>query len=223
LKKIFLFLIITTASVLPAQEIVTAPQFFEKISERYGTVQDYQGQISINREGVKMSGEVFYKTPDKLRIDFDNPENQVLVSTGEDLTIYIPQYSVIMRQALRKKSDAELASLASKQGLNLLRRAYSVAYLRGPEPTPLDEENPELVVWLKLTWRTADETFRELKIAVGQNNLIRRIEGTTVGYENLVFDFREIKVNQDIPDSKFEFESEATANEINNFLFSPEE
>ncbi|WP_028972731.1 LolA family protein [Spirochaeta cellobiosiphila] len=223
LKRIILLILMIQSYFVFGQDIVTASDFFKKISERYGTVQDYQAQLNIVRNGVKMSGTVSYKTPDKLRIDFTEPRNQVLVSTGENLIIYIPKYSVIMRQALRKKSSAEIASLASKQGLDLLRRAYSVAYLRGPSPVALDDKNPEKVVWLKMTWRTADETFRELKIAVGQNNLIRRIEGTTVGYENLVFDFKDIKTNQGIPNSKFEYDSDGTANEINNFLFSPEE
>jgi hypothetical protein len=122
--------------------------------------------------------------------------------------------------------------MASEQGLLLLKRNYSVAYLVGPDPMPLDEPtldesgampSQELVVKMKLDWRSTDEGFRQLEISVGENGLIRRINGVTVGYENIQFDLTNILVNQNIPDARFDYESPATANIFENFLFEPEE
>ena len=114
--------------------------------------------------------------------------------------------------------------MASQQGLELLKRNFSVAYLVGPDPVPLDEADvPEMVVKMKLDWRSTDEGFRQLEISIGENGLIRRIKGVTVGYENIQFDLTNILVNQNIPDARFEYESPATANIFENFLFEPEE
>lgn len=205
-----------------AQEILTANDYFDSISQRYGRVDDYQAGLTITRGESVMMGTVFYKNPNLLRIDFSEPEEQVLALDGELLTVYIPEHSVIMQQNIERRSSAAIASMASSQGLVLLKRNYSIAYLSGPEPVPIDEESNERVTRLKLERRTNDEGFRQLEMSVGENGLIRRIVGLTVGYEKIQFDFSNIIINQNIPDARFQYESPASANVFNNFLFDPE-
>lgn len=216
------FLFCFLAGAVSAQEIMTANDYFDSISERYGRVDDYEARLSITRGEDAMTGTVYYKNPNLLRIDFSEPEEQVLALDGELLTIYIPTHSVIMQQSIKRHSSATLASMASSQGLNLLKRNYSIAYLTGPDPVPLDEDGDEMVVKLKLEWKSTDEGFRQLEISVGENGLIRRIVGVTVGYEKIRFDFSNIIINQNIPDARFQYESPASANVFNNFLFDPE-
>jgi len=214
------------------QEILTAEKYFDTISEIYGDIEDYQADIVITQDETVMTGVLFYKQPNLLRINFEEPEEQVLVVDGEALTIYIPEHSVIMHQPLKKRSSTTITNMASEQGLLLLKRNYSVAYLIGPDPVPLDEPLPEeegeipfpeMVIKMKLDWRSTDEGFRQLEISIGENGLIRRINGVTVGYENIQFDLMNILVNQNIPDARFDYESPATANIFENFLFEPEE
>jgi outer membrane lipoprotein-sorting protein len=210
------------AGAVSAQEIMTANDYFNSISERYGRVDDYEARLTITREEEAVTGTVYYKNPNLLRINFSEPEEQVLALDGELLTIYIPAHSVIMQQSIKRHSSATLASMASSQGLNLLKRNYSIAYLSGPDPVPLDEESEEMVIKLKLEWKSTDEGFRQLEISVGENGLIRRIVGVTGGYENIQFDFTNIIINRNIPDARFQYESPASANVFNNFLFDPE-
>jgi len=236
LSLIIIFFI--TVSLLSAQEMLTAESYFDSISEIYGAIEDYQADITISTEEEVMEGVLFYKKPNLLRINFTVPEEQVLVVDEEALTIYIPQHSVIMHQPLKKRSNATIATMASQQGLQLLKRNYSVAYLIGPDPVPLESEGDlgdivivpdeekeaeEYVTKLKLDWRSIDEGFREIEISVSENGLIRRIIGVTVGYETIQFDFKNILINQNIPDARFEYESPASANIFSNFLFEPEE
>lgn len=214
------------------QEFLTAEKYFDSISEIYGDIEDYQADIIITQDETVMTGVLFYKQPNLLRINFTEPEEQVLVVDGEALTIYIPEHSVIMHQPLKKRSNTTITNMASQQGLQLLKRNYSVAYLVGPDPLPLDELPPgqegeaplrEMVIKMKLDWRSTDEGFRQLEISIGENGLIRRINGVTVGYENIQFDLKNILVNQNIPEARFDYESPATANIFENFLFEPEE
>jgi len=205
-----------------AQDIRTATDYFDWVSEQYGKIEDYQAEVKIIRDETEMAGELFYKNPNLLRIDFSDPEEQVLVVDGKKLTIYIPRHSVIMEQPLKRRSSASVASMASSQGLHLLKRNYSIAYLEGPDPLPLDKDSRVRVVKLKLVWRTNDAGFRQLIVSVGENGLIRRIIGVTLEYEELQFDFTNIVINQEIPDARFEYESPASANIFNNFLFEPE-
>ena len=60
-------------------------------------------------------------------------------------------------------------------------------------------------------------------MSIGENGLIRRIIGVTVDYENIQFDFENILVNQNIPEARFRYDSPASANVFENFLFEPEE
>ena len=216
-------LIMFTFSLVTAQDILTASQFFDSISDKYSTVEDYEARISITAGETVMEGILFYKNPNLLRINFSEPEEQVISVYDDILTLHIPDQNVIMEQKLQRHSDASLAVMASKQGLQLLKRGYSVAFLKGPEPVALEEGSDELVRKLNLVWRQTDEGYRQIEMSIGENGMIRRMKGLTVNYETFQFDFTEIRINQNIPEARFEYEAPPSAYVMNNFLFEPEE
>jgi outer membrane lipoprotein-sorting protein len=207
---------------LTAQDIMTAENFFDQMSEIYGEVRDYIAKVTIIQEKETMGGVLYYKTPNLLRIDFTSPAEQVLVTDGSKLTVYIPLYRVVMSQALRQRSAAALNSMASKQGLVILKRNYSIAYLEGPGRVPLEPSSPVMVTKLKLTWRTNSEGFREMILSVNSQNMICRIDAITVGYQKIQFNLEDIRINQNIPDARFKYDPPASANVQENFLFEPE-
>jgi outer membrane lipoprotein-sorting protein len=205
-----------------AQDILTAPRFFDSVSARYGEVNDYVADIRIEREESDMEGTLYYRSPNLLRIDFSVPEEQVLVADGEKLLVYVPNFNVVLEQGLRRQGSEAMASMASEEGLSLLRSNYSIAYLDDPDPVRLDEDSQELVTKLRLTWRSTNEGFRQLTLSINDDLLIRRIEGTTVNYDELKFDFEDIRINQNIPARRFEYDPPASANTYSNFLFDPD-
>ena len=226
INKIFILSVIITAFVflrVTAQDILTAAQFFDSISNKYSTVEDYEARISIIAGEAVMEGILFYKNPNFLRINFSEPEEQVISVYNDILTLHISDQNVIMEQKLQRHSDASLAVMASKQGLELLKRGYSVAFLKGPEPVALEEGSDELVRKLNLVWRQTDEGYRQIEMSIDENGMIRRMKGLTVNYETFQFDFTEIRINQNIPEVRFEYEAPPSAYVMNNFLFEPEE
>ena len=202
--------------------IVTANEFLNYVSAQYGSINDYEANITITKGKEKMTGIIYYKTPSLLRINFDNPKEQVLVVDKEKLVIYIPKYRVIMQQKLKKKGGVSGAGMASREGLRILRKNYTVAYLESPDFVPLDAGSEEMVKKLKFVWRTADEGFRQLIMSVGEDNLIRRMVCVTADYTEMQFDFTDIRTNEGIPDTRFEYDSPASANVFENFLFEAE-
>ena len=48
--------------------------------------------------------------------------------------------------------------------------------------------------------------------------MIRRVTGTS-GSRQLTMNYRNIKINQNIPDAKFDYNSPSSANVYKNFLF----
>jgi outer membrane lipoprotein-sorting protein len=221
-RLIFIVSLLIPTAALTAEEIQTAVAFFDQVSASYGEVESYTANITITREDTVSKGTVEYRIPNKIRIDFTDPEGQVLVSDGETMHVYIPQYNVVLKQALRRRSDESLAALASEQGLNLLRRNYSIAYLDSPELTPLSEGSDVMVTKLRLNWRNSNEGYRQLILSIDQAFRIRRIIGVTANYEEVQFDFQNIETNRGIPEGRFEYEGPPTANVFESFLFEGE-
>ena len=222
---IFIFLIIFPVLFSYAQEqgrIITANEYLNYVSAQYGSIEDYEAKIAITKGKEKMTGTIYYKTPSLLRINFDNPKEQVLVVDKEKLVIYIPKYRVIMQQKLKKKGGVSGAGMASREGLKLLKQNYTVAYLESPDFVPLEDGSEEMVKKLKFVWRTADEGFRQLIMTVGEDNLIRRMVCVTADYTEMQFDFTDIVTNEGIPDTRFDYDTPASANVFENFLFEAE-
>ena len=217
LKRItILFLVFISSFFLYSDDqIFTAVEFFDQVSDVYESIEDYEARVSIIQNEKEMVGGLFYKNPNKIRINFDDPKDQVIVVDGSLLTIHLPTQSVVMTQKLvRSSSNAE--------GLKLFKIGYSIAYLESPDPVPLDVDSNEYVTKLKLGWKSTDEGFRQIEISVNDKMFIRRIVGITKNLEEIVINFENIRINQNIPDARFEYESPASAYVINNFIFPDE-
>jgi outer membrane lipoprotein-sorting protein len=217
-----LFFIFGAVSVKQAwaQEIITADRYMESLSERYGEIKDYEAQIVRRSGSSDMTGNLSFLNPSFLRIDFTRPAEQVICFNGELMTIYLPEYRVVLNQEVSQRSGATGASLASAQGLTLMRRNYVPSFVSGPDPVPLDDRSNEMVVKLRLTRRTLSEGYREIILSVDPNTrLIRRIEGRTIADALVRFDFSNIRTNLGIPPGRFIYDSPASANMVNNFLF----
>jgi outer membrane lipoprotein-sorting protein len=192
------------------------------VSERYGGIRDYEAKIVVRSGSSEMFGTVSHLSPSFLRIDFTTPAEQVIVFDGELLTVYLPEYRAILNQAITggRRPGASGASLASAQGLTLLRRNYIPAFITGPAPQPLDAGSEEMVVKLRLSRRSISEGFREISLSIDPaTQLIRRIEGRTIADGLVRFDFSNVMINQGIPEQRFIYDSPASANLYNNFLF----
>lgn len=217
-----LFCLTVTAG---AQTITTADTFFSAVSDVYAAIKDYSATIAITAgSGSKsevMNGRAAFKKPNLLRIDFTNPDEQTIVFNGDQLTIYLPAYNVVLSQSVDKGGGASGASLATPQGLALMKRYYSIAYETGSEPVPLEEGSREKVVVLILARKTTTEMFRTIRLMVGADDkLIRRIEAESISGDRIVFTFSGYALNQGILDNRFIYDSPASANVFNDFLFT---
>ena len=224
MKSWLCILILPVLMVIPAhsQEIITAENYLKMVSERYGSIKDYEAHIVIRSGNNEMIGNVSYLSPSFLRIDFTRPADQVIVFNGELLTVYLPEYRAVLNQSITpgRRPASSGASLASAQGLALLSRNYVSSFVTGPEPVPLEANSQERVVKLRLARRNISEGFREIILSVNPDSrTIRRIEGRTIADGQVQFDFSNIRTNLGIPEMRFIYDSPASAYMYNNFLF----
>jgi outer membrane lipoprotein-sorting protein len=224
MKRFFWALLLFSGSVFSAisQEIITAERYLESVSERYGGIRDYEAHLGLLSGSSEMSGSLSFLSPAFLRIDFTRPADQVVLFNGEQLTVYLPEHRAVLNQIVSpaRRPGAAGAGLATSQGLMLLRRSYVPAFVTGPDPQPLDDKTNESVVKLRLTRRSVSEGFREIILSILPDSLlIRRIEGRTIADALVRFDFTNIRTNLGIPEQRFIYDSPASANLYNNFLF----
>jgi outer membrane lipoprotein-sorting protein len=219
-KQLFILLtfILALSPALVSQEIVTGADFFNRVAQNYANIQDYIAEFEMIIDDTLMSGTIFFKDPNKMRIDFTDPEDQVLVSDGEILQVYVDEYDVTLTQSLNPASNP---GVASSDGLVLLRQNYQIAFKNSPDPEPLVEgdASSELVYKLFLTWRNTAQGFREIEIAVTPDLLIRRMTAVTADRRDVQFSFNDIQINQNIPDARFEYDSPPSSNNFDNFLY----
>ncbi|MHC6204691.1 LolA family protein [Breznakiellaceae bacterium SP9] len=214
---VFSLLLLTGLAHLTAQQIITAERYLEMVGDRYKGIRDYEASINIVSGSQTMNGTVSHLAPSFLRIDFYRPAEQVIVYNGELLTIYLPEYKAVLNQGVSPSSGA---TIASSSGLALLRRNYVPAFVSGPDPVPIDAGASEMAVKLRLTRRSTSEGFREIILSINNDSkLIRRMEGRTVNGGSVRFDFYNIRLNIGIPELRFIYDSPASANMYNNFLF----
>lgn len=225
MKKICVsILVLFAAALLFGQSIQTAGEYFQTISDKYATIQDYEAELTITTSAGKMKTKVSFKRPNLLRMDFSDPETQVITFNGELLTIYLPGSNAILLQnvsAGEESSGTAGASLATPQGLTLMNRYYYIAYETGQSPVPLYDDSDEMVVKFILTKKAASESFKTLNVAVSPTTkLIRRIEAVTTTNETFIFEFSDYALNTNIPDARFIYDAPSSANNYNNFLFT---
>lgn len=205
-----------------AQQILTAREFFDTVATNYASIDDYLADLVWRDEDSTMRGELTYKRPNMIRIDFSEPEDQVLVSDGEILQVYVPAYFVVLEQELRESVGSVPGGPATEAGLALMRRNYDIAYLEGLEPVPLEEGSETFVTQLRLDRKQVTEGFRELVLSIDEEGFIRRIDGTKIDYEEVQMELSNIRINQRVSDRVFEYEGDPSASTNEDFLYDPE-
>ena len=221
-KLIISFCAFLVSTVLFAQNITTASAYFKTISEYYGTIKDYEVDFEIKIEKTESAGKLSFKAPNLVRMDYTNPEEQVICFNGDILTIYIKEPAeAVLQQQVTLDSTNSSTSLTTPQGLSLMSRYYTVAYETGQNPEPLEEDSDEMVVKLILTRKSASEAFRYIKLAINdETKLIRRIEAVTPKGEEFIFNFFDYSLNQNLSEQRFVYDAPSSANNYNNFLFT---
>ena len=203
-----------------AQDILTADNFFKNVSAKYASIKDYEAQVSVLAGKQSMAGTVIYKAPSLMRMDFSEPASQVIVYDGQSLVVYVPEFRAVLSQ---QTGSTNPAAAATGEGLRMLGRNYSVTFETVPTPVPLPGSESESVIRLVLSRLTVAEGFRTITLSIDPEQLlIRRMEGITLAGDLISYDFTKIKLNQNIQDTRFIYDSPASANMYNNFLFSSE-
>ncbi|HEX9756843.1 MAG TPA: outer membrane lipoprotein carrier protein LolA [Nitrospiria bacterium] len=196
---VFLFLFGFT----PSAQAVTLEELIAQVQNTYAQLNDLQADFTQETafEGFstthRLDGILYLKKPTKMRWDYRTPSQQQIFLEGEKFTYYIPEHQQVVISSLTQETAQEIPIhlLAS---LSTLQRDYTVTWKEEPTGEPLSYQ-------LRLHPKRTQETSHVIVAINPKSHFIEKMEVASLNGNRSSFSFSNIKVNQGISDSLFNF------------------
>lgn len=161
-----------------------------------GFVQDKSSELLL--EPVTSKGRFRFKAPDRVRWDYDAPDQMVVVFSGETLTTFRPDDGVAERLTVPKKHRRFVRVLAGTQPLDELKVQFSMTFSDQGEPDPL-------ILTLKPIHRTLKRKLAQVRLEIDRLLLLPVVvEYLEADGDSTRYEFRGLKANVEVPDEIFE-------------------
>jgi outer membrane lipoprotein-sorting protein len=224
LNKIFLIapvIILLVSSALFAQDteeqikIISINDIKKTMEDTFASIEDYTADFEWVNGNVNYYGRILYKKPNKILLNFEEPEEQVIVSNGLSLYIYLPSLKIVAQQALNEESESTILTTASESGLVKLLDEYSFSFY----DTSLPQSFKNMMAYhLTLDQKKAKVGFKKMDLWVSDTGLILQSSGSSQSGIDVSLTFLNIKLNTELPDYIFDFEVPTDAQIIRNII-----
>ncbi len=194
-------LLIVFVSGTFAQELET---IIEKVQEEYDQTRDIQAafvQVALMKplnQTKESQGIVYFKKPGKMRWEYTNPDQQLLVSDGKTMWFYVAEDSQVIIQDAQSAYGSK-TPVTFLYGMGKLQNDFYIKLL--PSPGDATEYKLELLP------KQSQSDVAKLILSVNQATY--RIVHTAVydPYGNITDVYlQNIETNGDLPDVLFTFE-----------------
>jgi outer membrane lipoprotein-sorting protein len=197
------------------ENIVTVNDVKAVMAEAFENIEDYVADIEWVNGAARYRGVISYKKANKILIEFEEPEGQIISSNGDYLYIYIPYLKVVVQQTLGEETQSELFTTTSQAGLTKLFNEYAFSFF---DTSSLQPFGNTMAYHLKLDQKRPKVGFKKMDLWVSRNGLILQSNGTSPNGLNVSLSFSNIRVNTELPDYIFDFEVPADAQIIRNVI-----
>lgn len=168
---------------------VRADSLLKSLQNKFNSLKDFSAYFIQTSNGkVNLSGRLFYKKKDKLRIEF---RNVIIISNGKTNW----NYNKKQNKTIISSYDSTNPSIYSIN--NFINNFPNRCYIREKE------QNKKTI--LILTPKKNDLNFKEVKIWLTGSDLIGEIEVLDANNITMSIKFSHIKLNEGLPDSYFSF------------------
>lgn len=215
-----IFIVICSAVGYPYKfDFITVNDIVKNVKHAFSKVDNYQARFTMVSERmgkrINQSGTISFMAPHYMRIDFDSPRGQRIVSDGRQVWIYIPSINVIAEQDL----DHTFFSVTSRSGLTRLFSRYHFKF-DGKQQPRMEYNANHYVLFLKQ--KETRSGFRTLKLWVNEQYFITRASGETANGKNITLEIRNINSTADLKKGFFKFDPPANARIIKNPMLAEE-
>jgi outer membrane lipoprotein-sorting protein len=194
MKTKYLFFLLLTASVIYPQ---TANQIIKRLQNKFNSIGNFTANFSqsqLNSEGSeqgKSSGTLAYKRKNKFIVTL---KNQVIVSDGQTVWNSDKRFNRVVISNLT--DDPTTFSL---ERFVFYYPPLCRLKLVKDDPASKGEEH------IELTPKDQDMEFKFVKIWLSSDDMISRLEVLDLGDIRYSFQFSDLKINQELSDSRFTF------------------
>ncbi|HOJ28906.1 MAG TPA: outer-membrane lipoprotein carrier protein LolA [Spirochaetota bacterium] len=200
-------------------DFVTVNDIVKQIKKTFSDVESYQANFVMvsDKMGKRQtqSGTIWYMSPHYLRIDFDVPYGQKIVSDGKQVWIYIPSINVVAEQDL----NSSMFAIGTGSGLNRLFSKYHYKF-DGKEQPRVEGNNKYYVLFLKQ--KETRSGFRTMKLWVNEQYFITKAAGETANGKNITIKIKNINTKVDLKKGFFKFDPPSNARIIKNPMLAEE-
>jgi len=195
---------------------ITSVNDVKKLMEQtFDAMEDYTARLTWVNGKAEYYGTIQYKKANRFRIDFEEPEDQVIVSNGELLYIYIPYLKVVIQQSLTEATESSILATTSQAGYAKLFDDYSFSFSGSSGLQPFRETR---AYHLKLYQKRSQVGFKSMDLWISEDGYILQSAGVSPNGAEVRLAFSGIEVNQELPDYIFEFEVPADAQIMRNTI-----
>lgn len=205
------------------QEFLHPADIVVKMKKRFKEMQTLQANFHIqteeNRKITHARGLMYYKENGKINLTFHQPAGDKIVSDGRRLWIYIANINALAVQDLsNQKNGKSIYDTVSYDGLVALFKKYHYSFRTPQQPEQKDGKNYYV---FQLKEKVASGSFRSMLIYVSPDDyLIRFVEASSASGRKVHLKLSSIKLDEDLPNSFFSYETKGNTRVIENPLTS---
>ena len=194
MKKKFIFLLFVISSLIFAQ---SANDVLKKIQNKFNSINNFTAGFSqsyFNAQGKdagKANGKFSYKRKNKFIVEL---KSQLIISDGQTIWNNDKRFN---RVVISNLSD-DPTSFSLEQFIFNYPPLCKSRIVK-------DETVSSGETLVEMIPKDQDLQFKVVKIWVSSDGMVSKLEIVDRGEMRYAFQFSEIKINQDLPDSKFSF------------------
>ena len=198
---IVIFLMFGALHAITFDQIIDSMEFvhYKKIQTITSDIQQMV-KIADMESTQKMTGTMVMKSPDKFYIEYSNPEKQTVVTDGKKVWFYVESTKQVIVQDVKDIKQKDNIFFNFGSFIKTLKEDYDSIVLKG------EKVNSRRTVCFESKPKSAESEFTKIAFWIDRELWLPvRITVFFNETSTITVDFNNIKVNEDVDDSKFNF------------------
>lgn len=207
------------AAALFSQDFIHPTDVVKKTKERFKEMETYQAEFQIvteqNKKKTYSAGTAYYKKGGMVNFSFQTPRPDMIISNGKKLWVYMSDLRAVGIQDLNA-SDGAIYNSNSYEGLVTLFSRYHYSFDSPAQPVELSGSKYYV---LKLKEKVASGSFTEMQVYIdSETYLIYKMVAQSPMGKTLTLIFKEIVLDEELPNSLFQYTVEGNVRVVENPL-----
>jgi len=219
IKTLAAAVLLLVSASLSAQKFTHQTDVVKAVKERFEGLETYMAEFTIVSEWKDKrkiaTGTAYYKKGGKVNFTFTSPEKNLIISNGKKIWIHMAHLNAVGIQDL-DPSKANIYNSATYEGLVTLFSRYHYSFSQPEQPVTKGDSSWYI---LELKEKVASGGFSNMLVYIDpETYLIEKIEASNETGKKVKLTFKNIVLNEELPDSLFHYTLEGNTRVVENPL-----